>query len=139
MPSFLRTPGIPLSVRQRPRRKTSFILAIKALHCLESGTYFCNKGFLADCFLSLIFSKSNRKYFQAAATRLVTLHCVFQSNGAHVPLNHWKDCGWRELAQISEAAASLGLLISLLAHQFTGQKQTLHGILYWKSSWYDLK
>lgn len=39
-----------------------------------------------------------------------------QSNGAPVSFNHWKYCGWRELAQIPEAGGSFGLLISLLAH-----------------------
>lgn len=97
------------------------ILAIKASQCLESGTCF-NKGLLADYILSLIFRKSNQKYFRTSATRLVTLHFTFQSNDAQVSLNHWKHCSRRELAQIPEAAASPTLLISLLAHQSIGQK-----------------
>lgn len=89
---------------------------------MKSGTTFVIRAFWLMIFLSLIFSKSNQKYFQGSVSRLVTPDFTFQSNGAQVPPNRWEHCGWRELAQIPEAAVSLGLLISLLAHQFTGPK-----------------
>lgn len=130
--SFLPQWSFFLEDWQESRRKISSILAIKASQCLESRTCF-NKGLLGDYFLSSIFRKSNQNYYQRAATRLVTLHFTFQSHGAQVSLNHWKHGGWRELAQILEAAASLGLLISLLPHQSSGQKWLLHWLLCWKS------
>lgn len=83
-------------------------------------------------FLSLIFRKSNQKYFQTAATRLVTLRFAFQSNGAQVPLNHWRR--WLERVDTDPGSHSLPW-----ASPFTTgssvhwQKQTLHWILCWKS------
>lgn len=84
-------------------------------HTLWKVAYALTRAFWL-IILSSILRKSNQKYFQGAATGLVTLHFTFQSNGAQVPLNHWKHCGWRELAQTSKAVAPFGLLISLLAH-----------------------
>lgn len=62
--------------------------------------------------------------------RLVTLHFTFQSDGTQVPLNHWKHCGWRELAQSPDAAGAWALM-SLLAHHSIGQKEIPQWILSW--------
>lgn len=69
-------------------------MAIKASQCLQSGTCF-NEGLLSDYFLSLIFRKSNQKYFQTAATRLVIFILHSRAMAPKCPLTIG-NTGWRD-------------------------------------------